>query len=584
MFKTSTQHELDFRNEFGELKDKVLQAKFLSYKIALADPWYFIKNFVYTLDPHSPSQPIRKFPDKKYLEELTNIWLANPLLAVAKSRQMMATWLFSALYLWDTLHKGKLNFFQSKKEEDANSVLDRSKFIYSYLPTVLKWGAVDYSTFRDLSNVPAPTARDVYCNLSFPWLHSEIVAIPQGGDVIRMHTASGIFSDEDAFQEEAEAAFEAAKPTIEGGGRLTKASSPNGQNAFYSLLNAPGGTTPQSPMTGIRTSKNLRNGFMSCWLHYSADPEKDAVWALKVKEGMLNENSYLKEYELDFSALEGVKVLGNAYIPTTHLLGEAEDEIDVDSDKGLDVGLDWGFSHPALLLTQFTKEDQWKWLRELVGENMQITTFLDIVCYLLNLENFPHMSEENMGQESLSYIRDHRLEPFIPKLNKNIKIKFYVDVAGTQKSDKGEKTNIQIAQALPYCMRLRYKKVFIEPSVTLLSMRFRVRKDGKPGVKFSKRCPIVLDGLQGGFVRDKRGEIKDTIHTHIFDCGRYILSNVSNITKEQAYLRDQKEEKNFWSTHVHSTHSFIPRKIPKHIEDRFIVNRMPKRKEVRQYA
>jgi magnesium chelatase family protein len=54
---------------------------------------------------------------------------------------------------------------------------------------------------------------------------SEIWGIPQGGDVIRQHTGSGLFIDEAGFQADLEAALGAAQPMLKGGGRLDIVSS-----------------------------------------------------------------------------------------------------------------------------------------------------------------------------------------------------------------------------------------------------------------------------------------------------------------------------------------------------------------------
>jgi len=51
-----------------------------------------------------------------------------------------------------------------------------------------------------------------------------------------MHTASGIFMDEAAFMFEVESAFTAAKPSIDGGGRITMVSSAN-PGFFESMVN-----------------------------------------------------------------------------------------------------------------------------------------------------------------------------------------------------------------------------------------------------------------------------------------------------------------------------------------------------------
>jgi len=145
--------------------------------------------------------------------------MKEPLVLIPKSRQMMITWLIIALYLWDVqFHEGRHVFVQSKKEEDANSLIERAKFIYDHEPAFLK---------RHEMN-------SVYCVLEFPAINSRMKGIPEGPDQIRMYTASGIFMDEMAFQDSAEKAFQAAKPTIDGGGRFTGVSSAN--PSFFQTL------------------------------------------------------------------------------------------------------------------------------------------------------------------------------------------------------------------------------------------------------------------------------------------------------------------------------------------------------------
>lgn len=201
-------------------------------EIALKDPWHFCTKYVYTLDEHNAKQPIRNFPSYSYLEAITDSWMQESLLIIAKSRQMMITWLMSSLHLWLALQPGKLIFYQSKKEEDANAILDRTKFSYYRLSNRLKWGNAEPNM---ISATESPKERSVYCKLEFPWLNSQIIAVAQGADVLRSRTASAIFSDEMAFQEKAESAFAAAKPTIDGGGKFTGVSSPNGQEFFYRM-------------------------------------------------------------------------------------------------------------------------------------------------------------------------------------------------------------------------------------------------------------------------------------------------------------------------------------------------------------
>jgi hypothetical protein len=168
--------------------------------------------------------PIMPFPDKEYIRIIVNTWLNENLIAIPKSRQMMLSWLTVALFLWDTqFHKGRLTFFQSKKADDANDLVKRAKFIYDNEPSFLK-RYYDDGSFKDLSCNPQNQGNGVYNLMTFPDIHSEIRGIPEGGDVIRMHTCSGILADESAYQPEAKAAFTAAKPTISSKGRFTAVS------------------------------------------------------------------------------------------------------------------------------------------------------------------------------------------------------------------------------------------------------------------------------------------------------------------------------------------------------------------------
>ncbi len=130
----------------------------------------------------------------------------------------MATWLLCALYTHDAqFHTNRLHFFQSKKEEDSDRLIQRCFTIWENQPAFLKRTCLaEYS----------------YCHIRFfrqgetaGLPYSEIWGIPQGGDVIRQHTGSGLFIDEGGFQVDLEKSIGAAQPMLKGGGRLDIVSS-----------------------------------------------------------------------------------------------------------------------------------------------------------------------------------------------------------------------------------------------------------------------------------------------------------------------------------------------------------------------
>lgn len=189
------------------------------WKVAMTHPLAFLELFVWTIDTHDKANPIKRFPSKRpHLTAMTQLWADNPLLVIVKSRQMLQTWLFTALALWDVLaNRGRLIMLQSKTEREAvgdeytgQGLLGRCKFILSQLP---EWVVPEYY----------PKGTQVI----FPTQNSTLWAIPQGSDIIRSYTAAGILSDECGVQDEFENAYTAAVPTIRGGGWFTALSTAN---------------------------------------------------------------------------------------------------------------------------------------------------------------------------------------------------------------------------------------------------------------------------------------------------------------------------------------------------------------------
>lgn len=198
----------------------------LRWERARRSPLVFLRKFVFTNDQHEfEGETIKPFPvSRPQIAPMVHLWKNNRLLSILKCRQVVMTWLFSALSLWDAMfHQGRLIMLQSKRLDDAvgsaiagDGPLGRAKFIFNHIPC---------------GKLLCPESRDVYDRLEFPGLSSTLWAIPQGGAIIRQRTASGIFSDETAFQPESEDAYVAARPCIRGGGwyvQLTTASLADG--------------------------------------------------------------------------------------------------------------------------------------------------------------------------------------------------------------------------------------------------------------------------------------------------------------------------------------------------------------------
>lgn len=204
---------------------------------------YFIfdSQALLTKDEHDHESPVKPFPDKTYLRVVLDCLLLTAgllpptearylvaegldpaqfdnsgMLAIEKSRQIMATWLVAAYCLWRAKFRPhQLILWQSKKEDDAANVTydkdmhnARISFMEINLPPTLR-SRVDPSR----------------CNLRFQETGSRIWGIPEGADIIRSNTPSVLVSDEAAFQPEFASAKDAAMPAVKGGGQLVALSS-----------------------------------------------------------------------------------------------------------------------------------------------------------------------------------------------------------------------------------------------------------------------------------------------------------------------------------------------------------------------
>ncbi len=210
---------------------------------------YFLFAHAMTQDEHDPTVFAKPFPRYVYVREIADILQFERRIAIEKSRQMIMSWVVCAFVLWVGMFRpNTLAFVQSKKEEDAADRLDRIYKLYFRLPAFIRsrfpinqnsgkpggqlytdlyftWQQADAEFFGvgSLAGVGA-TIEDLVANKA---VRSHLWAIPQGEDVVRQYTASLIFSDEDAFQEQAGKAYGAYMPTLNKDSWIIKVSTAN---------------------------------------------------------------------------------------------------------------------------------------------------------------------------------------------------------------------------------------------------------------------------------------------------------------------------------------------------------------------
>lgn len=196
---------------------------------------YYMEHFVYTQDEHEREDNLKPLlhgrhavdyhtlqlsreldgSEDDYLRYITLVWENEALVAVPKSRQLRLTHLMVNLHGWlAQFFPGQKIALQSKKLEDADALLARLDVSLRYQRE--RWPQMGWLEYKRTH------ARIVFPNGSI------MMAIAQGGDVLRSYTFSAIMADELAFMPEAEEGYTASLPTIEGGhGKFTAISSAN---------------------------------------------------------------------------------------------------------------------------------------------------------------------------------------------------------------------------------------------------------------------------------------------------------------------------------------------------------------------
>jgi len=291
------------------------------------NPWYFMTNFVYTLER---KEGIKKYPDYPYLRDFVKDMQQERLLIVLKSRQMLISWTVMAFIVWDCVLIGSSEVLViSKRETEAKDLLHRAKFIYNNLPEDVKV-SIGYNN----KNM-----------LEFPGLHSRIISLPSSPDIGRSYSPKSIFWDEMAFTPFDEEVFQSLQPALDGGGSFIGVSSSNGINTKHGSL----------------CMNNKEEGFKRLDIHYSSHPLKDENWKKEAKKGISIER-WKQEQELSLET-SGRRVY-ERFSERTHV-------IDWEYNSSLPVfrAIDFGYHTPAVLWIQVTADDVVIVFREWVGEN-----------------------------------------------------------------------------------------------------------------------------------------------------------------------------------------------------------------------
>jgi hypothetical protein len=166
-----------------------------------ADPIYWLQQHTKTENERHLEQglPFRQgFPDKKYFSVLMRYMMTEKRLFIAKSREMMVSWLAMGRAVHEAQWRpGSLTLVQTEKEDKVKALIRYCSILYHNQDDCLK----------QRHRLAAETATEL------TWQNrSRIVGVPKGEHQVRLYHPTIYIIDEAAFLPEFKECYNAAHP------------------------------------------------------------------------------------------------------------------------------------------------------------------------------------------------------------------------------------------------------------------------------------------------------------------------------------------------------------------------------------
>lgn len=475
-----------------------------------AGPWPFFAERVRLIDPlAAPGHQIAPYPDFPYCRHLVDEVHGASQLIIWKARRMIVSWTVLIYFVWRAAHlQNQRLYVVSRVEGDtagegARELIWRAGWIVA-----------------NLADGPKIRLKESRLQLEFPDTGSTITGM--GGsepNKLRSIAANALFLDEFGFYDQAEALYGAARPTIEGRGKVIIACTTT-DGFFKELVYDESGSWMEPNfrereksktaidtvqyVDGMEAWTNRGNGFRVLTLDFWADPRKQrgTDWETQERKGM-PERQWRREMLREFNVHAGRPVFLHEWDAKRMIV----DPMDAESlrYRTLIVSLDFGYNRPAATVSTFMAAKVWRVLRAHLGNQIHFTAFMQQVLTLL-AEWFP-------GHEGT--------------------VLWCCDQAGKHQGSDAEPEIEQMKKRWRLRPKSKYSK--IPPTVDRMRDYMTETFRGLPCFQVERHpsTRIVIDALNGGYRYPEAtpGEAepdvpeKDGFYEHIMDTLRYTALN-----------------------------------------------------------
>lgn len=178
-------------------------------------------------------------------------------------------------------------------------------------------------------------------------------------------------------------------------------------------------------------------------------------------------------------------------------------------------GWDYGYHHPACVISQIDNNDRWCILKEVMGTDILLDKFADNMIAICN-EHYP-----------------------------NCEFLDYGDPAGNQVNDKSEKTSVAILHSKG--IKVHSRKSEYRQRKEIIEKKLGTIINGIPALIVDESCKIIIDGFLGGYHYPMPTELKpiveipedDGFYEHLLNALEYIAVNIfSNLSMQKVKLQD----------------------------------------------
>ena len=463
------------------------------------DPWFFKQRLIKTIDEHDSEHPVKHIPPWPHLPLITEILQRHKLVLIEKARQVFITWTVLADLLHTALfHDHSRIFVQSKKYSEACELVSmrtgvKSKFgrgrihaLYQYLLPGLFTDVQFFQGEAQFEN------------------GAVIKALAGGEEQVRQHTVTRYFADEAARIPEFEDTWVAARPSVEGGGKLFAATTPKGKEAFYYLFKDFRGTgTVTEPLPGMRVEE-CDNGVCIVTLNWWIVPGRDAAWYARATTGMPPAKAR-QEYDIDYGVFEGMPVYPQ-FRRESHVKA-----LEYQPDLPVIRGWDFGYKRAVVIFAQ------------------KVGRSLNILHAVLSKQSSTKML-------AIEVVRDS------DELFHNGTFEDYCDPAGIGDRGASDESSLEILEAYPFNISPSWRRTQIMNGVDVIS---KLIQENRLAVNTSPSCEPVMDAFLGGYAFTEQGDKpkKDGIHEHYMDATRYLVDNTFDAADDPAPEVPLSEEK-----------------------------------------